>query len=168
MISWVVNSRLHLRQTSPRYARAPQSASPRNLRVRRLSRPGRGVSALYFSYAFSTYPWKSLSLFLSHCSALFGARQNSILLFSVDYALFTHSTRCQFHTSSGRQCRLFASDQRSRLCSYHLAAEQQTETANVYAPLIRNSQGLQTAQGINYSLSNLYELLMLCPINKWQ
>jgi len=89
MISWVVNSRLHLRQTSPRYARAPQSASPRNLRVRRLSRPGRGVSALYFSYAFSTYPWKSLSLFLSHCSALFGARQNSILLFSVDYALFT-------------------------------------------------------------------------------
>jgi hypothetical protein len=25
--------------------------------------------------------------------------------------------------------------------------------------LIRNSQGLQTAQGINYSLSNLYELL---------
>ncbi len=69
------------------------------------------------------------------------------------------STRCQFHTSSGRQCRLFASDQRSRLCSYHLAAEQQTETANVYAPLIRNSQGLQTAQGINYSLSNLYELL---------
>ncbi len=78
------------------------------------------------------------------------------------------STRCQFHTSSGRQCRLFASDQRSRLCSYHLAAEQQTETANVYAPLIRNSQGLQTAQGINYSLSNLYELLMLCPINKWQ
>jgi len=78
------------------------------------------------------------------------------------------STRCQFRTSSGRQCRLFASDQRSRLCSYHLAAEQQTETANVYAPLIRNSQGLQTAQGINYSLSNLYELLMLCPINKWQ
>jgi hypothetical protein len=69
------------------------------------------------------------------------------------------STRCQFHTSSGRQCRLFASDQHSRLCSHHLAIEKQKDTSNIYAPLIRNSQGLQTAQGINYSLSNLYELL---------
>ncbi len=69
------------------------------------------------------------------------------------------STRCQFFTSSGRQCRLSASDQNSHLCSYHLAIERQKDTSNVYAPLIRNSQGLQTAQGINYSLSNLYELL---------
>jgi hypothetical protein len=30
---------------------------------------------------------------------------------------------------------------------------------NVFAPLIRNSQGLQTAQGINHTLMNLYELL---------
>ena len=69
------------------------------------------------------------------------------------------STRCQFYTPSGRQCRLFASDQNSLLCSHHLAIEKQKDTSNVYAPLIRNSQGLQTAQGINYSLSNLYELL---------
>ena len=69
------------------------------------------------------------------------------------------STRCQFYTPSGRQCRLFVSDQHSRLCSHHLAVEKQKDTTNVYAPLIRNSQGLQTAQGINYSLSNLYELL---------
>ena len=69
------------------------------------------------------------------------------------------STRCRFYTPSGRQCRLFASDQNSLLCSHHLAIEKQKDTSNVYAPLIRNSQGLQTAQGINYSLSNLYELL---------
>src|SRR5437016_13702245 len=69
------------------------------------------------------------------------------------------STRCQFYTPSGRQCRLFASDQNSLLCSHHLAIEKQKDTSNVYAPLIRNSQALQTAQGINYSLSNLYELL---------
>lgn len=69
------------------------------------------------------------------------------------------STRCQFFTSSGRQCRLLASDQHSHLCSHHLAIEKQKDKTNVYAPLIRNSQGLQTAQGINYSLSKLYELL---------
>src|SRR5260370_11975674 len=69
------------------------------------------------------------------------------------------STRCQFHTSSSRQCRLFTSDHRSPLRSYHLAAEQQTETANVYAPLITNSHGLHTAQAINHSLTTLYELL---------
>jgi hypothetical protein len=69
------------------------------------------------------------------------------------------STRWLFFTPSGRQCRLSASDQNSHLCSYHLAVEKQKDTSNIYAPLICNSQGLQTAQGINYSLSNLYELL---------
>ena len=39
----------------------------------------------------------------------------------------TLSTRCQFYTSSGRQCRLLASDQTSRLCSYHLAVEKQKD-----------------------------------------
>src|SRR5713101_8094855 len=69
------------------------------------------------------------------------------------------SRRCSHHDTDGRQCRTLAFDAHSGLCSHHLALEKQTETANVYAPLIRNSQGLQTAQGINYSLSNLYELL---------
>src|SRR6266436_4817603 len=93
MISCVVNSRFHLRQASSPYARAPQSASPPNLCVRRLPRPGRGVSALYFFSGFSTYPWKSLSLFLSHCSALFGTRQKSTLFFSVTSALFAQKHR---------------------------------------------------------------------------
>ncbi len=69
------------------------------------------------------------------------------------------SRRCSHHDTDGRQCRTLAFDAHSGLCSHHLALEKQTETANVYAPLIRNSQGLQTAQGINYSLNNLYELL---------
>jgi len=41
------------------------------------------------------------------------------------------------------------------LCSQHLAVEKQKDTTNVYAPLIRNSQGLQTAQGITYPASPL-------------
>jgi hypothetical protein len=69
------------------------------------------------------------------------------------------TTRCCHRSPSGRQCRLLASDTRSGLCSEHCAEQQQSDYANVYAPLIRNSPGLQTAQGINFSLSNLYELL---------
>jgi hypothetical protein len=69
------------------------------------------------------------------------------------------SQRCSHQDTLGRQCRSLVSDARSGLCPRHLASEQQKEATNVYAPLIRNSQGLQTAQGINYTLSNLYELL---------
>jgi hypothetical protein len=69
------------------------------------------------------------------------------------------SQRCSHHDTNGRQCRSLVSDAHSGLCPHHLAVEKQKEAANVYTPLIRNSQGLQTAQGINYSLSNLYELL---------
>lgn len=69
------------------------------------------------------------------------------------------SQRCTHNDTNGRQCRSLASAAHPGLCPHHLAVEKQKEGANVYAPLIRNSQGLQTAQGINYSLSNLYELL---------
>src|SRR5713101_3375947 len=69
------------------------------------------------------------------------------------------SRRCSHRDTDSRQCRTLASGAHSGLCSHHLALEGQKDAANVYAPLIRNSQGLQTAQGINYSLSNLYELL---------
>src|SRR5713101_6043651 len=69
------------------------------------------------------------------------------------------SRRCSHRDTDSRQCRTLASGAHSGLCSHHLALERQKHAANVYAPLIRNSQGLQTAQGINYSLSNLYELL---------
>ena len=69
------------------------------------------------------------------------------------------SQRCIHRDTNGRQCRTLSLDPRSRLCPHHFALRQKTEEADVYEPLIRSSQGLQTAQGINYSLSNLYELL---------
>ena len=69
------------------------------------------------------------------------------------------SQRCTHFDTNGRQCRSLASDTQSGLCPHHLAVEKQKEAANFYPILIRNTQGLQTAQGINYSLSNLYELL---------
>ena len=69
------------------------------------------------------------------------------------------SARCAHRDSSGRQCRLLASGAHHGLCPQHLAVEKQKEAIDIYDPLIRNSQGLQTAQGINFSLTNLYELL---------
>ena len=46
------------------------------------------------------------------------------------------------------------------LCRNHAVNHQRDrDLADLYAPLVRNSQGFQTAQGINYALTNLYELL---------
>jgi hypothetical protein len=69
------------------------------------------------------------------------------------------AVRCAHFTSGGRQCRLLASDANSGLCPRHHAQQKQKEAKDLYAPLIRNWQGFQTAQGINFSLSNLYQLL---------
>ena len=69
------------------------------------------------------------------------------------------SIRCAHFTSGGRQCRLLVSDVPSGLCPQHLAQQKQKEAKNLHAPLLVNSQGFQTAQGINFSLTNLYALL---------
>ena len=69
------------------------------------------------------------------------------------------SIRCTHRTSGGRQCRLFASDGHSGLCPQHRAEQKQDQAADHYLHLIRSFQCFQTAQGINYSLGNLYELL---------
>ncbi len=69
------------------------------------------------------------------------------------------SLRCTHRTAGGRQCRLSASDARSGLCPQHCAEQKQVGTADYYQHLTTNFQFFQTAQGINYSLMNLYQLL---------
>jgi hypothetical protein len=69
------------------------------------------------------------------------------------------SARCAHRTPSGRLCRLPASDARSGLCSRHRAEQKQIEASDYYNHLTRNFHDFQTAQGINHSLHNLYELL---------
>jgi hypothetical protein len=69
------------------------------------------------------------------------------------------SLRCAHRTAGGRQCRLLASDDQSGLCSQHRAAQKQEQDDDHFFHLITNFQGFQTAQGINHSLGNLYELL---------
>ena len=69
------------------------------------------------------------------------------------------SIRCAHRTAGGRQCRLPVSDPRSGLCPQHRAEQQQIEAADHYLHLTTKFQYFQTAQGINFSLGNLYQLL---------
>jgi len=69
------------------------------------------------------------------------------------------ANRCGHRTSSGRQCRLLASNIGSGLCPHHHAELEQLQNADVYPSLSQGCQGFQTAQGINHSLHNLYWLL---------
>ena len=69
------------------------------------------------------------------------------------------SARCSRRDPKGRQCRALALDQRSGLCPRHLAEQQQELAADHFQHLTTRAQFFQTAQGINYSLMNLYQLL---------
>ena len=69
------------------------------------------------------------------------------------------SLRCSHRTARGRQCRLLASDAQSGLCPQHHAGQKQQQEEDHFDYLIRNNQCFQTAQGINFSLGNLYALL---------
>jgi hypothetical protein len=69
------------------------------------------------------------------------------------------SLRCSHRTAGGRQCRLLAYDAHSGLCPQHHAGQKQQQEDDHFDYLIRNNQCFQTAQGINFSLGNLYALL---------
>src|ERR1700687_4929344 len=69
------------------------------------------------------------------------------------------SARCSHRDPKGRQCRALALDRRSGLCPRHLAEQQQELAADHFRHLTTRCQFFQTAQGINYSLMNLYQLL---------
>ena len=69
------------------------------------------------------------------------------------------STRCCHRTPSGRQCRFLASHLGSGLCPHHHTEFLEQQNADLSPELLNDSQGFQTAQGINHSLYNLYWLL---------
>src|SRR6266567_5271696 len=69
------------------------------------------------------------------------------------------SVRCAHRSSGGRRCRLSVSDPRSVFCPQHRSEQLEEEAADHFSYLSRNFQYFQTAQGINYSLMNLYQLL---------
>lgn len=69
------------------------------------------------------------------------------------------TTRCSHRTAAGRQCRSLSHDADSGLCPQHLAAQQHANPADVRHALIIDWKDFQTAQGINFTLGSLYNLL---------
>ncbi len=69
------------------------------------------------------------------------------------------SPRCSHRTSSGRRCRQLSADRQPGLCHHHRAVQKQKEAHDHSHALLSQSQGFQTAQGLNFALGNLYGLL---------
>jgi len=68
-------------------------------------------------------------------------------------------SRCQHRTPSGRRCKLPVSSPGAPLCYTHQQALQKQEANDLSPALLSNTQGFQTAQGVNYALRDLYKLL---------
>jgi hypothetical protein len=69
------------------------------------------------------------------------------------------ATRCQHRRPSGRRCKLTVTSLGAPFCFTHTQEFNKADSLNLKTALLTRSQGFQTAQGINYSLSNLYILL---------
>jgi hypothetical protein len=69
------------------------------------------------------------------------------------------SSRCSYRTATGRQCRQLAANGHTGFCHHHRAAQEQKDAQDLSDALLVQSQGFQTAQGVNFALRNLYKLL---------
>jgi len=69
------------------------------------------------------------------------------------------ASRCQHRRPSGRRCKLTVISAGAPFCFTHTQEFNKADSLNLKTALLTRSQGFQTAQGINYSLSNLYILL---------
>jgi hypothetical protein len=66
--------------------------------------------------------------------------------------------RCQYHTPTGRQCACLIQDPQSKFCPRHSEAPS-TDTHNFAGLLAESAEGIQTHEGINHSLAQLFRLL---------
>ncbi len=71
----------------------------------------------------------------------------------------TDAARCQRRRPSGRRCKLPVVAPGAPFCLTHTQEFNKADTLHLKTALLTDHQGFQTAQGINYSLRNLYILL---------
>jgi hypothetical protein len=67
--------------------------------------------------------------------------------------------RCHYRRPSGRRCKLAVTAPGATFCFTHTQEFNKADSLNLKTALLTDHQGFQTAQGINYSLGNLYKLL---------
>ena len=69
-------------------------------------------------------------------------------------------SRCQHRFANGMRCSVPTPGEEVQFCSRHTRpAETQPLEQDLSAILLKQSQDFQTAQGVNFSLASLYELL---------
>ena len=69
-------------------------------------------------------------------------------------------SRCQHRFANGMRCSVPTPGEEVQFCSRHTRpAETQPLQQDLSAILLKQSQDFQTAQGVNFSLASLYELL---------
>jgi hypothetical protein len=71
----------------------------------------------------------------------------------------SQAARCAHLTAGGRQCRLLAAGPHDNLCLHHRTLQLAKQPIDLSRQLLAQSQGFQTAQGVNFALTNIYELL---------
>lgn len=71
----------------------------------------------------------------------------------------TDAYRCGHRTPSGRRCKLPIEGPGKLLCYTHTHELMKSDALNLKNALLIDHEGFQTAQGINFSLGNLYKLL---------
>jgi hypothetical protein len=67
--------------------------------------------------------------------------------------------RCQHRTPSGRRCKLPIEGPGKVFCYTHIQELMKADALSLKNALLTNHEGFQTAQGINFALTNLYKLL---------
>jgi hypothetical protein len=78
---------------------------------------------------------------------------------SVEIDSISDAMRCHHRRPSGRRCKLAVTAPGAPFCFTHTQEFNKADSLNLKTALLTRSEGFQTAQGINYSLGNLYILL---------
>src|SRR5580692_1037365 len=78
---------------------------------------------------------------------------------SVETDSISDAMRCHHRRPSGRRCKLAVTAPGATFCFTHTQEFNKADSLNLKTALLTDHQGFQTAQGINYSLGNLYKLL---------
>jgi hypothetical protein len=79
---------------------------------------------------------------------------------SFDSSNITDSGRCQHIFDNGKRCRMLLTAPGANFCTRHARLGQNHPIEEDFREkLLKNSQDFQTAQGINFALGNLYDLV---------
>ena len=79
---------------------------------------------------------------------------------SLESTSISEASRCEYRFTNGKQCRMLRALGEPHFCPQHAKLVQNVPLEqDISEYLLKGNQGFQTAQGINFSLCGLYELV---------